>query len=111
MSSVAVRNLILVLGDQLTPAITSLAAGDPARDLVLMAELGDEARHVRHHRKKIAFLFSAMRHFAAELRGVDAMTQARIRALCPDPGRTLAQLGPVEIRSIDVGPAGSAGQP
>lgn len=48
---------------------------------------------------------------AAELRGVDAMTQARIRALCPDPGRTLAQMGPVEIRSIDVGPAGSGGQP
>ena len=38
------RNLILILGDQLTPSITSLAAGDPARDLVpLMAELGDEA--------------------------------------------------------------------
>ena len=68
MSSLAVRNLILVLGDQLTPAITSLAAGDPARDLVLMAELGEEARYVRHHKKKIAFLFSAMRHFAAELR-------------------------------------------
>jgi deoxyribodipyrimidine photolyase-related protein len=65
-----IRNLILVLGDQLSPAITSLAAGDPARDRVLMAELGDEAGYVRHHKKKIAFLFSAMRHFAAELRGL-----------------------------------------
>ncbi|OYW86736.1 MAG: cryptochrome/photolyase family protein, partial [Pseudomonadales bacterium 32-61-5] len=64
-----IRNLILVLGDQLTPEITSLATGDPARDLVLMAELDDEARSVRHHKKKIAFLFSAMRHFAGELRG------------------------------------------
>jgi deoxyribodipyrimidine photolyase-related protein len=63
-----VRNLILVLGDQLTPTLTSLAAGDPARDRVLMAELQDEATYVRHHKKKIAFLFSAMRHFAAELR-------------------------------------------
>jgi deoxyribodipyrimidine photolyase-related protein len=63
-----VRNLILVLGDQLTPTLASLAAGDPARDRVLMAELHEEATYVRHHKKKIAFLFSAMRHFAAELR-------------------------------------------
>lgn len=64
-----VRNLILVLGDQLTPSLTSLAAGDPARDRVLMAELHDEASYVCHHQKKLAFVFSAMRHFADELRG------------------------------------------
>ena len=68
MSVAAVRNLILVLGDQLTPTLSSLAAGDRARDLVLMAELHDEATYVRHHKKKIAFVFSAMRHFAEELR-------------------------------------------
>ena len=62
------RNLILVLGDQLTPTLSSLVAGDPEQDRVLMAELHDEATHVRHHKKKIAFLFSAMRHFADELR-------------------------------------------
>jgi deoxyribodipyrimidine photolyase-related protein len=66
----AIRNLILVPGDQLTPDISSLAAGDPTRDRVLMAELQDEASYVRHHKKKIAFLFSAMRHFADELRGL-----------------------------------------
>lgn len=64
------RNLILVLGDQLTPRLSSLAAGDPRRDRVLMAELQDEATYVRHHKKKIAFCFSAMRHFAAELRAL-----------------------------------------
>ncbi len=63
-----IRNLILVLGDQLMPDITSLAAGDPGLDLMLMAELEDEARSVRHHMKKIAFLFSAMRPFAGQLR-------------------------------------------
>ncbi len=62
------RNLIFVLGDQLTPGLSSLAAGDPAHDRVLMAELGDEAQYVRHHKKKLVFLFSAMRHFAEELR-------------------------------------------
>ncbi len=65
-----VRNLILVLGDQLTPTLSSLVGGDPARDRVLMAELPDEATYVRHHKKKIAFLFSAMRHFAEELRAL-----------------------------------------
>ncbi len=64
------RNLILILGDQLTPTLSSLAAGDPSQDRVLMAELFDEATYVRHHKKKIAFLFSAMRHFAEELRAV-----------------------------------------
>jgi deoxyribodipyrimidine photolyase-related protein len=64
------RNLILVLGDQLTPTLSSLSAGDPAHDLVLMAEVHDETTYVRHHKKKIAFVLSAMRHFADELRSL-----------------------------------------
>ncbi len=65
-----VRNLILVLGDQLTPTISSLAAGDSSQDHVLMAELADETSYVPHHKKKIAFIFSAMRHFAQDLRAL-----------------------------------------
>ncbi len=61
-------NLIVVLGDQLSPNLSSLKAGDKAHDRILMAELADEANYVRHHKKKIAFIFSAMRHFAEELR-------------------------------------------
>ncbi len=59
--------LIPILGDQLSLDLTSLRAGDKSRDVVVMAEVADEATYVRHHKKKIAFLFSAMRHFAAEL--------------------------------------------
>lgn len=62
------RNLILVLGDQLTPQISSLRASDPRHDRVLMVESMEEATYVRHHKKKIAFILSAMRHFAEELR-------------------------------------------
>ncbi len=36
---------------------------------------------------------------AAQLRNVDETTARQIRATCPDPGRTLTQLGPAEIRS------------
>ncbi|MGI9501689.1 MAG: cryptochrome/photolyase family protein, partial [Geminicoccaceae bacterium] len=66
-TSSPVQNLILVLGDQLTPTLSSLSAGDPETDVVLMAEVWDEARYVPHHKKKLAFIFSAMRHFHAEV--------------------------------------------
>ncbi len=62
--------LILILGDQLTPDISSLRGVRPDETVVLMAEVAGEASYVRHHKKKIAFLFSAMRHFAEELRAV-----------------------------------------
>lgn len=61
-------NLILILGDQLSQSISSLRQADRDRDRVLMLEVHEEATYVRHHKKKIAFLFSAMRHFAEELR-------------------------------------------
>ena len=58
--------LRFVLGDQLTRDLASLR--DVAKgDVILMAEVGEEATYVRHHQRKIAFLFSAMRHFAADL--------------------------------------------
>ena len=61
--------LRIILGDQLAPDIAALQGGDPNRDVVLMAEVRAEATYVRHHPKKIAFIFAAMRHFAGELRG------------------------------------------
>ena len=60
--------LIPVLGDQLSQGLASLAQSDPADSIVLMMEVRDEASHVRHHKAKIALIFSAMRHFAEELR-------------------------------------------
>ncbi|MDF1735508.1 MAG: cryptochrome/photolyase family protein [Minwuia sp.] len=63
----AKKNLILIMGDQLTPRLPALAAADRARDVVLMVEVAEETTYVPHHRKKIAFILSAMRHFATEL--------------------------------------------
>jgi deoxyribodipyrimidine photolyase-related protein len=60
--------LRFVLGDQLSRGLSSLADASPGRDIVFMAEVMGEATSVRHHKKKIAFLFSAMRHFAQALR-------------------------------------------
>lgn len=63
----ATQNLVLVLGDQLSAELSSLKRGSKANDVVLMVEVADEATYVRHHKKKIAFILSAMRHFAREL--------------------------------------------
>lgn len=60
--------LVPVLGDQLSPELASLSGRDPADTVVLMMEVWDEATYVKHHKQKIVLIFSAMRHFAAELR-------------------------------------------
>ncbi len=60
--------LVLLLGDQLSRSISALEGFDPARDRVLMAEVASEATYVRHHKQKLVMVFSAMRHFAEELR-------------------------------------------
>jgi deoxyribodipyrimidine photolyase-related protein len=60
--------LLLVLGDQLSPNLSVLQKGDKAQDVVVMAEVADEASYVPHHPKKIAFTFAAMRKFAQTLR-------------------------------------------
>ena len=60
--------LRIVLGDQLSSRLDVIADADKANDVFLMAEVMTEATYVRHHVKKIAFLFSAMRHFAEALR-------------------------------------------
>jgi deoxyribodipyrimidine photolyase-related protein len=62
-----VKTLRVVLGDQLTRGLASLRTLTPG-DIVLMMEVHEEATHVAHHKQKIVFIFSAMRHFAEELR-------------------------------------------
>jgi deoxyribodipyrimidine photolyase-related protein len=80
-----IRNLIVVLGDQLSPSLASLAAGDPRQDLVMMCEVAEETTYVRHHKKKIILLFSAMRHFAEELKSLGwRVAYTRL----DDPGNT-----------------------
>ena len=59
--------LVLVLGDQLSPGVAALRHADRDRDVVVMAEVMEEASYVPHHPKKIALFFAAMRKFAARL--------------------------------------------
>jgi deoxyribodipyrimidine photolyase-related protein len=57
----------LILGDQLSETVSSLKDYNPDTDVILICEVWDEVTYVKHHKKKIAFLFSAMRHFAEVL--------------------------------------------
>ncbi|WP_192035250.1 cryptochrome/photolyase family protein [Halomonas sp. YLGW01] len=60
------KPLILVLGDQLSPSLASLQAL-PDEAVVALCEVAEEGHYVPHHPQKIAMMFAAMRHFAAEL--------------------------------------------
>ena len=71
--------LVLVLGDQLSTDLSALAEADRDSDVVVMAEVADEASYVQHHPKKIAFIFAAMRKFAARGRLGRALYHARRR--------------------------------
>ncbi len=64
----SLRSVRLVLGDQLSDSLSALSDAEPEHDLILMAEVLEEATYVRHHPQKIILIFSAMRHFAARLR-------------------------------------------
>ena len=61
------KTLRFILGDQLSHHISSLKECDKENDIVFMCEVNEEATYVKHHPKKIALIFSAMRHFADEL--------------------------------------------
>lgn len=62
------NTLRIVLGDQLTEDLASLVDCDKNNDLIFMCEVWDETQYVKHHKKKIILIFSAMRHFAEQLK-------------------------------------------
>jgi deoxyribodipyrimidine photolyase-related protein len=62
-----VGSLRFVLGDQLSRGLSALSDLDREADVVLMAEVAEETTYVPHHPKKVAFILSAMRHFAGAL--------------------------------------------
>jgi deoxyribodipyrimidine photolyase-related protein len=61
------QNLHLIFGDQLSHNLINFIHLDKKNDVVLMCEVKEEATYAAHHPKKIAFIFSAMRHFALEM--------------------------------------------
>ena len=102
--------LRLILGDQLSQDIASLSDIDKANDTVLIVEVMEEATYVRHHKKKIAFLFSAMRHFAYELRGqgitvcyIELDDQQNTGSFSGEVARAVDMLKPTNIIATEPG--------
>ena len=60
--------LIPVFGDQLSHSLSSLAGQDKSACVILMAEVDEETEYVPHHKSKMAYILSAMRHHAEDLR-------------------------------------------
>lgn len=61
-------NTVWILGDQLSVTHGALAGADRGRDRVLMVESKARGRVLRYHQQKLVLIYSAMRHFAEELR-------------------------------------------
>ncbi|MFZ5520887.1 MAG: cryptochrome/photolyase family protein [Pseudomonadota bacterium] len=106
----APRQLVLVLGDQLSHDNPALAGLDAAQDAVLMIEAPGEATRVWSHQARIAIFLAAMRHHAQVLRG-RGLTVHYIRWDAPGqpPGlaarfaRALADLRPQVVKALEPG--------
>ncbi len=62
------RRLLLVLQDQLLRDSNLLRGADAESDVVVMAELGAEHRRLPFHKRRIALILAAMRHFREDVR-------------------------------------------
>lgn len=99
-----IRNLILVLGDQLTLDSPALADYDAKQDRIWMAEVREESTHVWTHKCRIAIFLTAMRHFKETL--TDAGYQVEYRQLAlskrkqDEPPTTLAEALAIDIERL-----------
>jgi deoxyribodipyrimidine photolyase-related protein len=104
------RILVPILGDQLSRSLSSLENLSKDNALLLFMEVWDEATYVKHHKQKIVLIFSAMRHFAAELREagwqVDYVTlddPDNTGSFTGEVARAVERYGPSEIRVTEAG--------
>ncbi len=93
------RNLILVLGDQLDHSSAAFDGFDTQNDVVWMAEVEDESTHVWCHKLRIAFFLSAMRHFRNEL--IESDRPIEYHELSTDPANDRGKSF-VEILRLDI---------
>ena len=61
------RNLCVIFPDQLNPEISSILDFDKELDEILICEFKKDFTNVNHHKKKIVYQLSCMRHFQSDL--------------------------------------------
>ena len=86
------RNLVIVLGDQLDLYASAFDGFDPERDAVWMAGVTEESTHVWSSKPRIALFRSTVRHFAVARRGktacVSSMSSLKACSLAGTTRRT-----------------------
>ena len=102
--------LVPILGDQLTRTLASLRGRTKDDTVILMAEMWDEATYVKHHKQKIVLVFSAMRHFAHELREdgwdvdyVELTDEDNAHSFTGEVARAIERHDPSEVHVVEAG--------
>ncbi len=100
--------LVPILGDQLTRTLASLRGQAKDDTVIVMMEVWDEATYVKHHKQKIALIFSAMRHFAAQLRDagwqvdyVELTDKDNAGSFTGEVARAIERHDPARIRVVE----------
>ena len=96
------RHLLIVLGDQLSTTAPIFDDADPKADAIWMAENAEETTHVWCHKLRIAFFFSAMRHFRDTLRvrGFTVHYTEMGENPADDRGKNFAEILAKDIQSL-----------
>ncbi|MCL4109005.1 UNVERIFIED_CONTAM: hypothetical protein GTU68_052643 [Idotea baltica] len=94
------RNLVVVFGDQLDHSSAAFDDFDKQNDAVWMAEVEEEVTHVWCHKLRIAYFFSAMRHFRNECKSRGRSVQYHEMQPHPsdDRGRSFVEVLTKDIR-------------
>jgi deoxyribodipyrimidine photolyase-related protein len=104
------RNLVIVLGDQLNDDSAAFDGFERGKDAVWMAEVAEESTHVWSHKARITLFLSAMRHFEQRLtqrgfcvayRRLD--DRANTQSLHGELARAIAQYKPSGLVVVEPG--------
>jgi deoxyribodipyrimidine photolyase-related protein len=103
-----VRDLLLILGDQLDRDSPIFSDADPKQDRIWMAEVREESTHVWSHKARIAIFLSGMRHFRDDLRKAGWTVDYREidgqpATLAGELQKAAARLRPRKIRVVEPG--------
>lgn len=105
-----VRNLVVVLGDQLDAGSAAFDGFDSSADAVWMAEAAEESTHAWSHKARIAVFLAAMRHFRDALRARGATVHYREvddagnrGSLAAELGHALRTLRPERVVMVEAG--------
>ena len=103
-----VRDLLIILGDQLDRDSALFTEADVCEDLVWMAEVSEESTHVWSHQARIAVFLSSMRHYRDELRAHGWRVEYREinsgpTTLQSELRQSVAALKPRRIRIVEPG--------